>query len=486
MSRIVILGAGVSGHTAAQHLRRSLGSEHEVVVVSPNSNWNWIPSNIWVGVSKMAKSDVTFPLAPIYRRAGITFHQARAVALHPEGTPDGGGPAVDIVSTATATSGAEQRLTYDYLVNATGPKLRFEATPGLGPSGHSLSVCTADHATATAKALERVIEELALGRPQTLVIGMGHGACTCEGAAFEYVFNVDHVLRERGVRDLATVVYLTNEHELGDFGVGGMEFRGGLTSEHWMASLFAERGIQVILRAHVTEVREHEVAYDTIDGFERGPALRLRHAAAAVRRRGAAGGRSGGCRHHRHHVRPRAGSSGSMPTTRPVRTSSGLPPTGREPTSRRCFGERVRPSASPSLLRTRSLAPIRRPPMLPSHRRRLARACRRVSRARRLPETIVKRIRSGDPSAPAETASMADMGAACIASIGAGMRSGAAAPRSRCHRSSPTGSATPETGRDLDATFGEVGLAGHWMKRLLHTVFIYKAKARPGWWLIPE
>ena len=44
----------------------------------------------------------------------------------------------------------------------------------------------------------------------------------------------------------------------------------------------------------------------------------------------------------------------------------------------------------------------------------------------------------------------------------------------------------PATGRDPAQTFGEVGLAGHWMKRLLHTMFIYKAKALPGWWLIPE
>jgi sulfide:quinone oxidoreductase len=80
---------------------------------------------------------------------------------------------------------------------------------------------------------------------------------------------------------------------------------------------------------------------------------------------------------------------------------------------------------------------------------------------------------------------MAKMGAACIASIGAGC---ATAPRrrSRCRRSCPTRSAYPGTGRDPKATFGEIGLAGHWMKRLLHTMFIYKAKARPGWWLIPE
>ena len=44
----------------------------------------------------------------------------------------------------------------------------------------------------------------------------------------------------------------------------------------------------------------------------------------------------------------------------------------------------------------------------------------------------------------------------------------------------------PEYGRDLDRTFGEIGLAGHWIKILLHHLFLYKARLRPGWSLIPE
>jgi sulfide:quinone oxidoreductase len=44
----------------------------------------------------------------------------------------------------------------------------------------------------------------------------------------------------------------------------------------------------------------------------------------------------------------------------------------------------------------------------------------------------------------------------------------------------------PGTGRSPMDTFGEIGLAGHWIKLLLHYMFIYKAKARPGWHLIPE
>jgi len=46
MSRVVVLGAGVSGHTAAAFLRKWLGKEHDVVVVSPKPDYNWIPSNI--------------------------------------------------------------------------------------------------------------------------------------------------------------------------------------------------------------------------------------------------------------------------------------------------------------------------------------------------------------------------------------------------------------------------------------------------------
>ncbi|PKQ14715.1 MAG: sulfide:quinone reductase, partial [Actinobacteria bacterium HGW-Actinobacteria-8] len=88
MARVAVLGAGVSGHTAALYLKKRLGKAHEVVVVSPNSQYNWIPSNIWVGVGKMTTDDVVFPLAPIYAKKGIDFVQAKAFALWPEGDAD--------------------------------------------------------------------------------------------------------------------------------------------------------------------------------------------------------------------------------------------------------------------------------------------------------------------------------------------------------------------------------------------------------------
>jgi len=133
MARTVILGAGIASHAAALHLRRLVGKAHDVVVVAPNSKWNWIPSNVWVGVGQMTVKQVTFPLGPIYARKGIEFHQALATELHAEGSADLPRPHVTVRYTDPAREGQIGTLEYDYLINATGPKLNFGATPGLGP-----------------------------------------------------------------------------------------------------------------------------------------------------------------------------------------------------------------------------------------------------------------------------------------------------------------------------------------------------------------
>src|SRR5664279_738903 len=116
MADVVVLGAGVSGHTAALHLRRMLGRNDTVFVVSPNSQWNWIPSNIWVGVGRMTPNEVTFPLAPVYRRQRIEFRQARATSIWPDGDNHGPGPGVDVIYTASERQGETERIGYDYLI----------------------------------------------------------------------------------------------------------------------------------------------------------------------------------------------------------------------------------------------------------------------------------------------------------------------------------------------------------------------------------
>ncbi|OYV24175.1 MAG: sulfide:quinone reductase, partial [Mycobacterium sp. 20-66-4] len=88
-------------------------------------------------------------------------------------------------------------------------------------------------------------------------------------------------------------------------------------------------------------------------------------------------------------------------------------------------------------------------------------------------------------TASAHHASMASMGAACVASAGTGLRKGSAAAMTM-YPVVPDYQTYPQSGRSLKDTTGEIGLAGHWIKFMLHVMFIYKAKARPLWFLIPE
>ena len=173
---------------------------------------------------------------------------------------------------AEANDGTLRRVPYDYLLNATGPRLRFDKTDGLGPDGgHSLSVCTAEHAAQTSERFAEEVERMRRGERRRFLVGVGHGTCTCEGAAFEYIVNLEFELRARKVRDRAEITWITNEYELGDFGMGGMHLkRAGfvIPSSIFNASLFAERGIDWITRAHVHKVEPGRALYETLDGTE--------------------------------------------------------------------------------------------------------------------------------------------------------------------------------------------------------------------------
>ena len=485
MARVVILGAGVAGHTAALHARRILGKKNEIIVISPNSKYNWIPSNIWVGVGKMSADQVTFPLAPVYKKQGITFHQALAQEIHPEGDDTEASGFVTVSYTDANHNGEIAKVEYDYLINATGPKLNFAATPGLGPDGHTVSVCTFGHATEAAKSLKEVIAALKAGKRQSLVVGVGHGTCTCEGAAFEYAFNVEHEIRAAGVRDLAEITYITNEYELGDFGVGGLVFsQSGFqtTSKLWTESLFRERGINAILGAHVEKVEVNEVHYELVDGIK--GILNFDFAMLLPPFKGVdlkAFDKSGN-----DISSTLFAPSGFMKVDadysgKPYEEwlASDWPKTYRNPLYPNIFAVGIAFAPPHQISKPRKspngtlIAPSPPRTGMPS------------GIMGKLAVISINELIKNGPAAQVGTASMAEMGAACVASAGSGLRLGSAASMTM-YPVVPDYQAYPNTGRSIDDTFGEIGLAGHWIKLMLHYLFIYKAKARFGWFLIPE
>ena len=485
MARIVVLGAGIAGHTAALHLKRLLKHRHEVVVVSPNAKWNWIPSNIWVGVGRMTAEQVTFPIAPIYRRKGIVFHQALGRTIHPEGGEGSDRPYVTIEYTEPGRVGQSAKIEYDYLINATGPKLNFGATPGLGPDGYSYSVCSASHAVEANKAFQEVLAKLKAGQRQTLVIGTGHGTCTCQGAAFEYTFNVEHELVQAGVRDKADLFYLSNEHDLGDFGMDGMLFNikgNKISSSEWANSMYKERGVRPILQSHVEKVEPGKITYERLDGTKHELAFDFAMLLPPF---------SG--------VGFKCYDRNGEDITDQLFAPSGFMKVDADYSPKTY--EEFKASDWPKTYQTKYpnvfAAGIAFAPPHPMSRPRKSPNGTVITPApprtgmpsgvigRAVAMSIVDMIEKG-ATAPTHPASMAHMGAACVASAGTGLLKGQAAAMT-VYPIIPDYEKYPQSGgRSFADTFADLGLSGHWMKFMLHYLFIYKAKARPLWFLIPE
>ena len=485
MSRLLILGAGIAGHTAAMHARRRLPANHEVVIVSPNSQWNWIPSNIWVGTGYMKPEQVTFALAPVYKKLGIPFHQASAVSIQPEGSIDHGPPHVTIEYTSPDRLGQIAQLDYDFLINATGPRLNFGATKGLGPDANSLSVCTYGHASQTAAALQLVIERMKKGDPQTLLIGTGHGTCTCQGAAFEYLFNVEHELRRQGVRDKARLIWISNEAELGDFGMGGMFLRRGGYVTHsrvFAESLFTERGVEWITQAHVREVGTGETSYETLDGDEKS----VRHDFAMLLPPFSGVGLRALKRDGTDVTSELFAPNQFMFVDGDYRkksyeewTPADWPETYQSPRYANVFAVGI--AFAPPHPISKPMTSVKGTPIFPTPPRT---GMPSGVMARQVALNIADMM-TGRATTSTRKASMAHMGAACIASAGAGLVHGTAVSMT-VFPIVPDFTTYPDTGRDLRYTSGEIGLAGHWIKHALHYAFMYKAQANPLWIAVPE
>lgn len=486
MAKVVVLGAGIAGHTAAAHLRRKLSKDHEVVVVSPNSNYQWVPSNIWVGIGKMTSKQIIFPLEPLYKRKGIKFKQAKVVDFFPEGSSDLDKAHVSVEYVAGEKKGTKELVDYDYLINATGPKLAFDLTPGLNPGkNNTYSVCTYGHATEAWEGLEKLIQKAKTSNEkQKILIGTGHPKATCQGAAFEYILNVEKLLSDLKVRDKFDVKWISNEYELGDFGMDGLLLKYGsknIPSSEMVEMLFRDRNIDWITEAGVTEVEDGKVHYETLDGQKHTEEFDFAMLIPAF---------SG----HGFKAYDKANNDitdklfkGFMIvdadyTPKPYEewTVQDWPETYQNPSFSNIFAPGIAFAPPHSISKPRKsesgLEIFPSPPRtgMPSG-----------ITAKLVADNIIDIINKGTHELH-HKGSLGNMGAACIASAGYGAFTGSGVSITT-YPIVPDFKKYPDShGRKLGKTFGEVGLAGHWLKLFLHYAFLYKAKMKPFWWIIPE
>ena len=212
MAKIVIVGAGIGGIPMAFEMKENARKQDEVVVIADTPTFHFVPSNPWVAVNWRKPSDIKVELAPVFKKKKITFIQNKVVKFK---------PAENKVELADGS-----HVDYDYLIIATGPKLAFEEIPGLGPDGHTQSVCHVDHAGESGQFWDGFVKE-----PGPIIIGAVQGA-SCFGPAYEYLFIAETDLRKRGIRDKVKMTYVTSEPYIGHLGLGGVgDTRGMLERE---------------------------------------------------------------------------------------------------------------------------------------------------------------------------------------------------------------------------------------------------------------
>jgi sulfide:quinone oxidoreductase len=229
MARILIIGASTGGLPAAYELREALGPSHRITVVSNTDHFSFIPSNPWVAVGWRSRKDVSFPLEPYLRKKNIEFTSVGAREIRPDENQ--------------VLLGDGTTLSYDYLVIATGPKLAFDEVEGMGPQGHTQSVCTLDHAEAAYAEWQRFLEN-----PGPIVVGAAPMA-SCFGPAYEYAFILDTELRRRKLRHKVPMTFVTSEPYIGHLGLGGVgDSRGMLESE------LRDKHIQWITNARISGI----------------------------------------------------------------------------------------------------------------------------------------------------------------------------------------------------------------------------------------
>ena len=486
MAKVVVLGAGISGHTAAAFLKKKLGRKHDVIVVSPNSYYQWVPSNIWVGIGQMTIDQVRFKLDKIYKKWKIDYKQAKAISIHPEGNSENEKGFVTVEYVVGDKQGQQEKVEYDYLVNATGPKLNFEATEGLGPqAGNTVSVCSYDHAAHAWEELQASLSKMEKGEHQTFLIGTGHAMATCQGAAFEYALNIAFEVKQRKLEHLADIIWITNEYELGDFGMGGAFVkRGGYVTptKVFAESILAEYGIRWIKRAGVNKVEKNIVHYENLAGEQKTQKYDF-----AMLIPGFAGaGIKAFDKEDKDITDVLFKPNGFMTvdadyTQKPFEEwkASDWPETYENPTYKNIFAAGI--AFAPPHTMSKPMKSANGTPIFPAPPRT------------GMPSGVIGKVIALNIAHIIKTgkheikhkASMSRMAAACIVSAGYGIRKGKAATMT-VSPIVPDWDKYPDWGRNINATVGVVGLSGHWIKLFLHYMFMHKAKGYPFWWLLPE
>ena len=251
MAHILIIGHGINGLTTALQLKKLIAEEDWITVVT-QERYGVIKSGLpYVGLGLRPLDEANVKIKPILERFGIHHTIGTVASLHPER---------QIVKLDNG-----KRVPFDYLIVTDGMEPAFDHIPGLSQSRDMVhSLVGADEAMRAELAFQDF-----LNAPGPMTVALAPGSSDYQNA-YQFVFNVDRLLRRYRLRTEVPIRFVTPEPFLGHFGVGGIG-----NSNRLFEGAFRARHIQWVCNAAIDRIddRSFHILYFDDDGLQKGRQL---------------------------------------------------------------------------------------------------------------------------------------------------------------------------------------------------------------------
>ena len=179
-ARVVVVGGGYGGATAAKYVRMLSDYQIDVVLIEPNANFVSCPiSNLVIGGSKTMK-DITTPYDNLDRRHGVKVVRDYVTGIDAD------------KKTVTVAGGASIR--YDKLILSPGIDLMFDRIEGLKAASASGQILQAWKAGPETAALRKQLEQMPDGG--TFAITIPEAPYRCPPGPYERASQAAHYFKQ--------------------------------------------------------------------------------------------------------------------------------------------------------------------------------------------------------------------------------------------------------------------------------------------------